>query len=276
MKRRDFIKTVGLSCVGSCFNPLGVFAAGTTPVNNRAGYTAAFPPLRLNPLSTSAAGITSIDDMAWDPGPLLERFDGKKQARRELYLQIFGEDEIDDILDEMRDSYEALIPKMPYIGERNFHLVWFLPNCQKLAEYLAVERYGVTKREFSHLHLTQASKDLLAIPEDQLIAAGRGQFGPKTERQMAAWALWSQFRVYPGDYIYRFRKGDGINFDWGFDYTQCANAILYEQYDALDLLLQMVCTQDYIAGSAMRTGYSRTMEIATGAPICDLRWKLEE
>jgi hypothetical protein len=38
----------------------------------------------------------------------------------------------------------------------------------------------------------------------------------------------------------------------------------------------MVCTQDDMAGSAMRTGYHRTMQIATGDPICDLRWKLQE
>jgi hypothetical protein len=217
--------------------------------------------------------------MTWDPGSLLNKYDEKKEARRALYLQLqlFDENEIDDILDEMRVSYEELIPEMPYIGEFNFHLRWFIPNSEKLAEYLVVEKYGVKKREFSHLHLTQASKDLLAMgDEDQLIAIGKGQFGFQTELLMSAFALWSQFRTYPDDYIYRFRKGDGVDFDWGFDYIQCSNVQLYKKYDALDLLLQMVCTQDYIAGSAMRTGYRRTMQIATGDPICDLRWKLQE
>jgi len=277
MKRRDFIKTIGISCMGSCFNPLKVFATGTTPLKSFAGYKATFPPLRLNPLRTSTAGIKSPDDMTWDPGPLLEKYDEKRQARRELYLQIFGENEIDVILDEMRDSYEALIPEMPYIGESNFHLQWFIPNSEKLAEYLVVENYDrVTKKEFSNLHLTQASKDLLAMGEDQLIAIGKMQFGYPTELFMAATALWSQFRVYPDDYVIYFRKGDGVDFDWGLDYTQCANVQLYKKYDALDLVLPMICTQDYIAGSAMRTGYRRTMQIATGDPICDLRWKLQE
>ncbi|MCG7853271.1 MAG: hypothetical protein MIO92_12185, partial [Methanosarcinaceae archaeon] len=182
MKRRDFIKTIGISgisCMGSCFNPFKVLAAGTTPPICRAGYNAAYPS-RLNPLRTSTAGITSLDDMTWDPEPLLERYDKNKQDRRELYLNIFGENEIDDILDEMRDSYEAIIPDMPYIGERNFHLRWFIPNSEKLAEYLVVERYGVTKREFSHLHLTQASKDLLVTPQDELIMAGKMNFGYMT------------------------------------------------------------------------------------------------
>ena len=215
--------------------------------------------------------------MAWDPEPLLQQYDERKQWRRELYLEIFPENEIDDILDEMRESYEALIPDMPYIGESNFHLQWFIPNSEKLAEYLVVKNYGVSKKEYSNLHLTQASRDLLNdFTKDQLIGIGKMQFGYQTELFMMATALWSQFRLYPDDYIIYFRKGDGVDFDWGLDYTQCANVQLYKKYDAQDLLLPMVCTQDDLAGSLMRTGYRRTMQIATGDPICDLRWKLQE
>jgi hypothetical protein len=275
MKRRNFLKTIGISCMGSCLNPLGVFAAGTTPLKSRAGYNPAYPT-RFNPLRISAPGITSLDNRTYAPEPLLTKYDEKKEARRELYVDLFGENGIDGILDEMRDSYESIIPDMPYIGERNFHLVWFIPNSEKLAEYLVAERYGITKREFSHLHLTQASNDLLLQGEDDLILAGQMNFGYMTELLMMANALWSQFRTYPDDYIYRFRKGDGVDFDWGLDYTQCSNVLLYEKYDATDLLLPLVCTMDDLAGSAMRTGYRRTMQLATGDPMCDLRWKLQE
>lgn len=275
MNRRDFIKTMGIGCMGSCFNPLKVFAAGATSLNKFADYKTAFPPLRLNPLRMSTDGITSLDNMTYNPEPLLKDYDEKKQDRRELYLHLFGENEIDDILDEMRDSYEALIPNITYIGEYNFNLQWYIPNCEKLAEYLVVENYNVTKREFSNLHLMNESKKLLAIPEASRIAIGEMQFGFEVEMLMAAWALWSQFQVYPDDYIYRFRKGDGVDFDWGLDYTQCANVIMFKKYNVLDLLLPLVCTMDDLAGSALFTGYHRTMQLATGDPICDLRWKLQ-
>ncbi len=276
MKRRDFIKAIGIGCLGACCNPMNLFAAGRTMRKSYAGYKAAVPYLRLNPLRITAPGITATDGMTWDPGPLLEQYDQKRPARRELYLHVFGENEIDDILDEMRARYEALIPDMPFIGESNFHLQWFIPNSEKLAEYLVVANYGVTKKDFSNLHLMQASKDLLAWGKDQLIAIGKMQFGYQTELFMAATALWSQFRVYPDDYVIYFRRGDRVDFDWGLDYTQCANVQLYKKFDAVDLVLPLICTQDYIAGSAMRTGYRRTMQIATGDPICDLRWKLQE
>ena len=275
MKRRDFLRTIGISCLGTCCNPLKVFAAGRMSLKSAAAYKAAYTN-RLNPLRTSIPGLASFDGRTYAPEPLLQQYDEKKDARRELYLQFFGENEIDDVLDEMRQSFADLIPEMPYIGETNFHLIWFIPNSEKLAEFLVVERHGFTKKEFSNLHLTQASKDLLAMGEEELIFAGKMNFGYRTERLMTAWALWSQFRTYPDDYIYRFHKGDGVDFDWGLDYTQCSNVILYQKYDALDLLLPLVCTMDDLAGSAMRTGYRRTMQLATGDSMCDLRWKLQE
>jgi len=275
MKRRDFLKTIGVSCLGTCCNPLKVLAAGATRLKSPAGLNAAYIN-RLNPQRFSIAGLTSFDGRTYAPEPLLQQYDERAQWRRELYLQMFGENEIDDILAEMRQSFADIIPDMPYIGEANFHLIWFIPNSEKLAEYLVARNYGVSKKEFSNLHLTQAAKDLLALGEEALIFAGKMNFGYRTERAMSAWALWSQFRTYPEDYIYRFRKGDGVDFDWGMDYTQCSNEILYKKYDALDLLLPLVCTMDDLAGSAMRTGYRRTMQLATGDPMCDLRWKLQE
>ena len=277
MKRRDFIKTIGISgisCMGSCFNPFKVLAAGTTSLKSGVGYKA-LRSTRLNLISTSSAVITSLDDVTYDPEPLLERYDKNKQDRRELYLNIFGENEIDDILDEMRDSYEALIPNITYIGEVNFNLQWYIPNCEKLAEYLVAKDYGVTVKEFSNLHLMNESKKLLTIPEADRIKIGGMQFGFEVEQMIAGWALWSQFQLYPDDYIYRFRKGDGVDFDWGLDYTQCANVIMFKKYNVLDLLVPLVCTMDDLAGSALFTGYHRTMQLATGDPMCDLRWKLQ-
>ena len=275
MKRRDFIKTIGISCIGTCCNPLKVFASGITSHKRFVTYKAAYTN-RLNPLRSSIAGLASYDGRTYAPEPLLQQYDERKQWRRELYLPIFGENEMDDILAEMRQSFTDIIPDMPYIGEANFHLLWFIPNSEKLAEYLVVRNYGVSKKEYSNLHLTQAARDLLAMPEEELIFAGQMNFGYRTERLMSTWALWSQFRTYPEDYIYRFRKGDGVDFDWGMDYTQCSNVILYKKYDVLDLLLPLVCTMDDLAGSAMRTGYRRTKQLATGDPMCDLRWKLQE
>jgi len=43
VKRRDFIKTVGISCMGACFKPLGVLAASNASLKSYTSYTGASP-----------------------------------------------------------------------------------------------------------------------------------------------------------------------------------------------------------------------------------------
>ena len=42
--------------------------------------------------------------MTYDPEPLLKDYDEEKQDRRELYLHIFGENEIDGIFVNFKDN----------------------------------------------------------------------------------------------------------------------------------------------------------------------------
>ena len=135
MKRRDFLRTLGLSCVGACCNPFNVLAAGRATLENRAGYKTAFAPLRLNPLRTSTARITSLDDMTWEPGPLLQQYDERQQWRRELYLQIFPENKRTSqlVLPESkekylaRDTFESLPDTLACEGTRKHNLQFFEP-----------------------------------------------------------------------------------------------------------------------------------------------------
>jgi hypothetical protein len=246
MERRLFLKAVGLGCIGCCCGkPLDAFAA----IGQKKTY------------STTK---------------LLGDYDLKLQWRRELYLKIPAvSGDIDNILVLMRNSYEAIIPDIPYIGKRNFHLQWAIPNAEKLADYLVAKEYGVTIPQFSRLHLDQAFSDLMAKypTEEERRKIGSMQFGPLSDAMMRFVAWRSQLRIYPEDYILKFVPGDGVDFDWGLNYTQCPNVILYSRHGAADLVYPLICTMDYVAGKALFVGYHRTMDLASGGPMCDLRWK---
>jgi len=241
MERRLFLKALGVGCIGCCCSPLQAFAS------------------------------TKI--LAYDPAKLLKDYDLGGQGRRELYLSLFGDDTIDQVLGEMRDSYEALIADIPYIGPYNFHLQWAIPNAEKLADYLVAKKYGVTIPQFSRLHLDKAESDLMTQTEEKRLEIGSMQFGPVAELMMRFVAWRSQWRIFPEDYILKFVPGDGVNFDWGLDYTQCPNVILYSRHGAADLVYPLVCSMDYVAGKAFKIGYYRTTDIARGGSKCDLRWK---
>jgi hypothetical protein len=239
MKRRNFLKACGIGFAAYCCGPLNAYAAAQR--------------------------------QTYSTRKLLQDYDRKEGARRALYLSMFGAASIDTVLAEMRASYVVLIPDIPYIGQINFHLQWHIPNAEKLAEYLVAKEYGVTMLEFSQLHLDKALNDLLSMPDP--VKIGSMQFGPMAETGMQLKAAESQLRIYPEAHVFTFVKGNGIDFDWGLDYTQCPNVILYSRHGAADLVYPLVCTQDDVAGFAMRTGYRRTTEIARGGAICDLRWK---
>ena len=238
MKRRDFLKACGIGCLACFCSPLNAYAGPTYSLRE-----------------------------------LLNDYDQEAAKRRDLYLSMFGANRIDKVLKEMRDSYEALIPDIPYIGQTNFHLQWTIPNAEKLAEYLVAKEYGVTILEFSSLHIYNELSILMAQPEAFRVQSGSMQFGRLFEVGMQIEAAKSQLRLYPEEHVYTFVKGNGVDFDWGLNYTQCANVILYNRHGATDLMYPLVCNMDYVPGKAMKGGYYRTMELATGGEICDLRWK---
>jgi len=246
MERRLFLKALGAGCIGCCCKPLDAFAA--------------------------------IGQKTYSTTKLLKDYDENREWRRALYLKIPAlADNIDQVLGEMHDSYEAIIPDIPYLGKRNFHLQWSIPNAEKLGDYLVAKNYGVTIPQFSRLHLDQALSDLMVKypTEDERRKIGSMQFGPLSDMMMrfVAWKSQLTMQIYPENYILEFIPGDGVDFDWGLNYTQCPNVILFSRHGAADLVYPLICTMDYVAGKALYVGYHRTMDIASGDPMCDLRWK---
>jgi hypothetical protein len=273
MRRRDFIKAVGIGYLSCCCTPLTALARSSS-LSPGPGALKTPYPTRLGALSSGHYGVSCIGRGQYDQDQYLQQWDSSREDKRELYATVFGEDDVDKILDEMRARYAALIPEIPFIGDNNFHLVWYIPNSEKLAEYLVAKNYGMTVKSFAQLHLDNEERKLYQWTEEQRRAIGAMQFGPKAEKNMRWEALKTKFRFYPDNYIMTFRKGDGTDFDWGLDYRQCANCALYiDKYNLADLLFHMVCKMDYVAGKALYAGYHRTTELSTGGRKCDLRWK---
>lgn len=273
MQRRHFIKTMGIGCMSCLVNPFDVLAKGS-------GSSACGHPFRagcstrISTLRAYDRALASPGGMTWDKDKLLRQYDEGRAARREMYVTVFSEDRVDGILDEMRDSYAALIPEMPYIGEFNYHLQWDIPNAEKLAEFKVAKTYGLTVKDFSSMYLDWAEKDLRSqYTDSELVQIGNMQFGLIAEIQLRIVAFISQLKVYPEDYLLTYVKGDGKDFDWGLDYTQCPSEILYRRFDEINLLYNVICRADYVAGKLMKVGYHRTITVAEGFPLCDLRWK---
>lgn len=82
----------------------------------------------------------------------------------------------------------------------------------------------------------------------------------------------TQLRRYPGDWVADYLEGDGGEFDYGLDITECGICKFYHQQGA-DELAPYLCLSDYVLSDALGRGLVRCQTLAEGDPVCDFRFK---
>ncbi len=69
------------------------------------------------------------------------------------------------------------------------------------------------------------------MPESMRYGIGVSSFGIVSQMQMRFAAWISQQGLYKDESICYYLEKNGDEYDWGMDYTQCNNVILFEKYD---------------------------------------------
>jgi hypothetical protein len=204
---------------------------------------------------------------------LLEKFEEDVKRWNPLLLKQYGEIQSYRILQEARQIFENLIPQIPYIGgDENNYTRHLIDSVHYLALYKAMKKHGKTAEEAGRIlydgYIIKASEPQPAIlpsrwltPEQRLERSRQG-------------AIKSQERRYPGDYVYTFIEGDGQEFDYGFDFTECASHKFYHEHDA-DEFLPYYCYLDFVAGKVRGFGFFRTMTLYEGHGKCNHRFKTD-
>ncbi len=82
----------------------------------------------------------------------------------------------------------------------------------------------------------------------------------------------SQERRYSKDWVWEYVEGNGIEFDYGYDFLGCGTQKFYHDQDA-DEFLPYYCYLDFVTHRTIGWGFARTMTLAQGDRCCDFRWK---
>jgi len=90
--------------------------------------------------------------------------------------------------------------------------------------------------------------------------------------KLKAFAATSQLREYPDNCVLEYIEGDGKDFDFGCNYTECAIWKFYRKMGE-EKYLPYLCATDRMESSALRTGLQRSKTINYGADYCDFRYK---
>jgi hypothetical protein len=202
----------------------------------------------------------------------LKDFDRMAARVRRVLISRYGEEQAKALIRDSRKEYEALIPQIPFIGEKSRMLIFLLPTSRYLAVYRALRKRGATVEDAGLLIYEMCEAEAKAIPGPVRRLMGWLWFSPLFLRRVRKRAAESQKRPYPGGYVYDYVEGNGRDFDWGIDYLECSSCKLLKAQGAMELA-PYVCAVDKVSSELLGWGLTRTMTLAEGFDKCDFRFK---
>ena len=183
-----------------------------------------------------------------------------------------GEEQAERFMRESRQEYEALIPRIPFIGNSFLALSFFTPVTRYLAVYHALQKQGRTVEEAGRLIYRMGTEEALAIPPLGRRIMEVLWFSRWLRKLVKKRAINSQQRIYPADFVMNYVEGDGQEFDYGVDYIECANCKFLQAENAFEIA-PYLCATDKPISELMGWGLYRRTTIADGSPICKFRFK---
>jgi len=199
---------------------------------------------------------------------ILTQFDTHAKASRPFLAASYGDEFAEAVLKDAREQYEALIPEIPYIGgDENPMTRHLVRSTASLVLYKVMKARGKTAEEVGK------------VVYDAVVEAVR-QLPPRPTRELSAeyiaekqqQAQKSQERRYSGGWVWEFAVGDGVQFDYGYDFLECGTQKLYHTHNA-DEFLPFYCYLDFVMSRTPGWGFARSMTLGEGYEKCDFRYK---
>jgi hypothetical protein len=202
---------------------------------------------------------------------LLEEFDSLFKFARPHLVTECGKINAAAIIADTRRQFAALIPDIPYIGGRDNVLTENLVmSAWCLAFFRVMKNWGRSRSEAYAIIYSLVDQWLRRNPSSHVKATGALRRAPIYISSLKKHAQHSLLREFPGDWVYTFVEGDGNEFDYGLDYTECGICKFFHD-QAADDLVPYLCALDFPLTRARGLAMKRTMTLSSGAQKCDFR-----
>jgi hypothetical protein len=226
--------------------------------------------LKISAITASAVvvGGGALYATTRDSDILDDHFDGTEK----VLVARLGKDRGVGLAKDIRQEYETLAPEMPYIGgEENIFTEWLVYGVYYLAVYRVLKSEGQTIEQVGQV-IYDTFATMADHPKWLLRLVGSLRYDEKYVRQLREAVAETQQRRYPGDWVATFIEGDGEEFDYGLDITECGICKFYQAQGA-DELAPYLCLSDHVVSVAFDRGLVRYKTLAEGAEVCDFRYK---
>lgn len=185
----------------------------------------------------------------------------------------FQDEQAEQLIVEFLKEYEILIPRLPYVGgENNLLIRDLLQSTWALAIYRTLQRRGKTVEELGEFIYKSREALIATFPRVLIRFYSKYRFTNFFKNKWRKFALETQKREHPDNFVMTFVEGDGEEFDYGYDYTECAILKFFEAQGASELL-PYICASDIPVSKARNMGLKRTTTLALGSEKCDFRFK---
>ncbi|MHA2128271.1 MAG: L-2-amino-thiazoline-4-carboxylic acid hydrolase [Promethearchaeota archaeon] len=206
---------------------------------------------------------------------LIAQFENYLQIVKELLKKKFSDPKAEELINQMRKEYESIIPEIPYIGGRkNVFTNVLIDKVSTLAIIRILEKEGYSFREIGEFN-NQYAENIFQIRKDSIEKVGQDPLAQSFDK--GAIALFKKYCInslkkdYPDDWVMEFVEGDGMNFDYGFNISECGILKAYKKLGA-EKYVPFLCLYDLAMAHTMGFGLNRTQTLANGAPKCDHRY----
>jgi len=204
---------------------------------------------------------------------LLKGHEKGTESLRKILASRFDDKQTNAILVEIRQEFETIIPKIPYIGgEKNLNTKNLIMASSCLAIYRVLKDHRKSTEEIGKI-IYEMTETIIDYPKFILRILGRLKYGKGYEKKIKEWAAESQKRQYPGDWVSEFVEGDGRKFDYGFDMTECGILKFFHAQGAEEITPYICVSMDGVFSKAFNRGLVRAMTLAEGYDRCDFRYK---
>jgi len=205
---------------------------------------------------------------------IFKRLDESTDIVRTVISKSFTSSENDLIIRDTTKGVESLLPEVPFIGEKeNFSLNDFFDAIMMLALFKELKKRETTVRqigqimyEIRELQAQESSKLYKFIYSKMLFSSFIKRSYKKNIKEMNE-------KAYSENWKMEFVEGDGEDFDWGVNFTDCAVHKFYKKHGGEELL-PYVCMSDYAMFHELKNvEFSRTQTLSGGESYCDFRFR---
>ena len=192
---------------------------------------------------------------------------------QEVWRPEFGADKSRIMAQEALATFDRLFAGFPDVGgERNWDTQFIPVAGWYLALYIPMRSVGKTAEDVGRLIYDLYKASLEATPKEETAREGDDLLNPNSLAAMASWAKWTQKREYPANWVATFVPGDGKEFDYGYNYTECG-LVKYFRSQGAPESAPYVCLNDFLKSAAIGSGLRRAKTLAQGDEVCDFRYK---